>query len=96
MTTRVTPLESFPEDLPSLSLPEVEVLNSRIQRELSHEYAHDGEPRPETELRGEELTEELDRRDAEDEDRLDAVVVHQIPESLVQSPAPALGIAQSL
>ncbi|MHA7145308.1 hypothetical protein ACX80U_11375 [Arthrobacter sp. TmT3-37] len=64
MNTRLTPSESFPEDLTSLGLPEVEVLNSKIQRELSHEYVHDGEPDPETEYRSEELSEELDRRDA--------------------------------
>lgn len=64
MNTRLTPSESFPEDLASLELPEVEVLNSRIHRELSHEYVHDGGADPETEFRREELTEELDRRDA--------------------------------
>ncbi|PPB48381.1 hypothetical protein C4K88_11520 [Arthrobacter pityocampae] len=64
MTTRLTPSEPFPEDLSSLSLPQVEVLNSKIQRELSHEYVQDGLPDPETEFRNEELTEELDRRDA--------------------------------
>jgi hypothetical protein len=66
MNSRLTPSESFPEDLASLELPEVEVLNSKIQRELSHEYVHDGEPDPETEFRHEEVVEELDRRDAVD------------------------------
>lgn len=64
MNTRLTPSESFPEDLASLDLPDVEVLNSKIQRELSYEYVHDGGPDPETEFRSEELSEELDRRDA--------------------------------
>lgn len=64
MNSRLTPSEPFPEDLTSLDLPEVEVLNSKIERELSHEYMHDGEPDPETEFRHEEVTEELDRRDA--------------------------------
>ncbi|WP_181036307.1 hypothetical protein [Arthrobacter sp. B1805] len=64
MNTRLTPSEPFPEDLAGLDLPEVEVLNSKIQRELSHEYVHDGEVDPETEFRSEELNEELDRRDA--------------------------------
>ncbi|MBG6215606.1 hypothetical protein IWX75_000043 [Arthrobacter sp. CAN_A6] len=64
MITRLTPSESFPEDLTSLDLPEVEVLNSKIQRELSHEYGHDGQANPETEFRDEEVTEELDHRDA--------------------------------
>jgi hypothetical protein len=63
MNSRLTPSEPFPENLTSLELPEVEVLNSRIHRELSHEYIHDGEPDPETEFRHEEVAEELDRRD---------------------------------
>lgn len=63
MSTRLTPSEDFPDDLTSLGLPEVEILNSRIHRELDYEYAHDGESSMETEIRHEELTEELDRRD---------------------------------
>jgi hypothetical protein len=63
MTTRLSPSEDFPEDLTALDLPEAEVLNSRIHRELDHEYADHGEAAPETEFRHEELTEELDRRD---------------------------------
>lgn len=66
MNSRLTPSEPFPEDLTSLDLPEIEVLNSKIQRELSHEYVHNGEPDPETEFRHEEVAEELDRRDAVD------------------------------
>lgn len=64
MNSRLTPSEPFPEDLTSLDLPEVEVLNSKIERELSHECVHDGEPDPETEFRHEVVAEELDRRDA--------------------------------
>lgn len=64
MNSRLTPSEPFPEDLTSLDLPEVEVLNSKIERELTHEYVHAGESDPETEFRHEEVTEELDRRDA--------------------------------
>ena len=71
MNSRLSPADPFPEDLTKLELPEVEVLNSKVHRELSHEYIHDGEPSPETEFRQEELTEELDRRDTEDE-RLEA------------------------
>lgn len=63
MNTRLTPSEDFPEDLTALDLPEAEVLNSRVHRELDHEYAVDGEAAPETEFRHEELTEDLDRRD---------------------------------
>ncbi|MBG6185374.1 hypothetical protein IWX65_003353 [Arthrobacter sp. CAN_A214] len=64
MKTRLTPSDSFPKDLTSLDLPQVEVVSSKIQRELSYEYVHDGEPDPETEFRSKEVTEELDRRDA--------------------------------
>ncbi|WP_182977121.1 hypothetical protein [Arthrobacter cheniae] len=64
MKTRLPPSEPFPEDLTSLDLPQVEVVNSKIQRELTFEYVHDGEADPETEFRNEEVTEELDRRDA--------------------------------
>lgn len=67
MSTRLTPSEDFPGDLTELELPEVEVLNSRIHRELDYEYAHNGEPSLETEIRHEELTEELDRRDQQPE-----------------------------
>lgn len=65
MNSRLTPADPFPEDLTELELPEVEILNSKVHRELAHEYLHDGEPSLETEFRQEELTEELDRRDAE-------------------------------
>lgn len=68
MNSRLTPSEPFPEDLTALDLPEVEVLNSKLERELSHEYVHDGEPDLETEFRHEEVTEELDRRDASAEE----------------------------
>lgn len=64
MITRLSPSESFPDDLSSLGLVQVEVLNSKIQRELSHEYVQDGAAHPETEFRSEELGQELDRRDA--------------------------------
>ncbi|MUK00501.1 hypothetical protein GM708_00300 [Vibrio cholerae] len=67
MSTRLTPSEEFPNDLSALGLPEVEMLNSKIHRELDHEYATNGEPFLETEIRHEELTEELDRRDQQPE-----------------------------
>lgn len=78
LNSRLTPSEPFPEDLTSLDLPEVEVLNSKIERELSHEYVHDGEPDPETELRHEELVEELDRRDAAGGDFAAAPLLHAV------------------
>ncbi len=65
MDSRLTPSEPFPEDLTSLELSEVEVLNSKVQRELTYEYVHDGEADLETECRDEELSGELDRRDGE-------------------------------
>ncbi|WP_434995484.1 hypothetical protein [Arthrobacter sp. Ld5] len=88
MTTRLSPSESFPEDLSSLSLPQVEVLNSKIQRELSHEYVQDGEAHPETEFRNEELTEELDRRDA--------IAGEQTSENLSEQPSSELRTAHGL
>ncbi|MDQ0734772.1 hypothetical protein [Arthrobacter agilis] len=88
MNTRLTPSESFPEDLTSLDLPEVEVLNSKIQRELSHDYVSDGGPDPETEFRSEELSEELDRRDA-----LEST---EVTSDLAQSSGSTLGIVRPL
>lgn len=67
MSTRLTPSDDFPEDLTTVELPEVEVLNSKVHRELGYEYAHDGQSSMETEIRHDELTEELDRRDQRSE-----------------------------
>ncbi|WDF33085.1 hypothetical protein PTW37_14725 [Arthrobacter agilis] len=67
MSTRLSPADDFPDDLTALDLPDVEVLNSRIHRELDYEYEHDGEPSMETEIRHEEVTEELDRREQQPE-----------------------------
>lgn len=72
MNSRITPSESFPEDLRPLPESEVEVLNSKLHRELNYEYVHDGEPSSETESRLEDVTEELDRRDNADERAGDA------------------------
>jgi hypothetical protein len=63
MSTRITPDEPFPEDLGTLEQPEIEVLNSKLHRELDHEYVHEGGPSPETESRLEDVSEELDFRD---------------------------------
>jgi hypothetical protein len=63
MSTRITPDEPFPEDLGALEQPEVEVLNSKLHRELDHEYVSEGGPSPETESRLEDVSEELDFRD---------------------------------
>lgn len=61
--SRLTPDEEFPEDLTVLDVTEVEVLNSKVHREIDVEYIEYGLPDPETQARLAELTEELDRRD---------------------------------
>ncbi|WP_182977114.1 hypothetical protein [Arthrobacter cheniae] len=78
MSTRLTPSEPFPEHLVPLDVPEVEVLNSKLERELTHEYVRDGEPDPETEFRHEEVTEELDRRDAVETGAPTAPLLHVV------------------
>lgn len=64
MNSRLTPTDSFPEDLVPLEDIEIHVLHSRLQRQLDHEYAQNLEADPETVFRHEEVLEELDRRDA--------------------------------
>lgn len=61
--TRLAPEDPFPEDLDELADGEVEVLNSKVHRQIDEEYVDEGEPHPETEFRKEELNEELDERD---------------------------------
>jgi hypothetical protein len=63
MNSRLSPADPFPADLSVLSDADVEVLNSKVQRQLGYEFVSDGLSNPETEFRAEELTEELDRRD---------------------------------
>jgi hypothetical protein len=65
--SRLTPEEPFPEDLTQLRDESVEILHSKVHREIDAEYNELGEVVPETEFRLEELTEELDRRDEEAE-----------------------------
>lgn len=65
MSSKLGPSDPFPEDLSELELTEVEILNSKVHRELDLEYVRDGMPSFETEIRKEELTDELDRRDAQ-------------------------------
>ena len=67
--TRLTPEEPFPEDLDDLADGEVEVLNSKVHRQIDEEYLDEGQPHPETEFRKEELDEELDERDDEDQSK---------------------------
>ncbi|MHA7153806.1 hypothetical protein [Arthrobacter sp. TMN-50] len=64
--SRLSPEQSFPADLAPLEDSQVEVLNSKINRQLDLEYVEDHEVDPETESRYEELKAELDYRAAED------------------------------
>lgn len=59
---KISPEDPFPEDLTVLDDTQVEVLNSRVHRELEAEYA-EGFPEPETEARLEEVNLELNRRE---------------------------------
>ncbi|BBE24652.1 hypothetical protein MN0502_35350 (plasmid) [Arthrobacter sp. MN05-02] len=65
MNSRLTPAEDFPKDLKVLHDIEIQVLRSRVQRQLDHEYAYEFETNPETEFRLAELSEDIDRRDAQ-------------------------------
>ncbi|WP_182977126.1 hypothetical protein [Arthrobacter cheniae] len=65
MNSRLGPTESFPEDLTALDDIDVQVLHSRVQRQLDHEYATACEAHPETESRHAELLEEFTRRTVE-------------------------------
>lgn len=61
--SRITPGDPFPENLNQLEDSQVEVLNSKVHRQIEVEYVEEGTPDPETEHRQEELNEELDDRD---------------------------------
>ncbi|MHA7264049.1 hypothetical protein ACX80W_12695 [Arthrobacter sp. TMN-37] len=62
--TRISPDEEFPEDLEELKDEDVEVLNSKVTRQLDLEYVEEGGAHPETDARHRELDGELDRRGA--------------------------------
>lgn len=62
MNSRLSPDDAFP-DMTHLPTEDVEVINSRVHRELDFEYSTDGSAHPETEFRLEEVSEELDARD---------------------------------
>ena len=62
MNSRLSPDDTFP-DLTHLPTDKVEVINSKLHRELDFEYDTMGDPHPETEFRLEEVNEELDVRD---------------------------------
>ena len=59
----LTPAESFPEHLEKVSDRELQVLDSRVQRQMDHEIVAEGEPNPETEFRRYELNEEFENRE---------------------------------
>lgn len=60
---RITPTDSFPEDLETLKNEKLQVLDSQVNRQLDHEIITAGEPHPETEFRHEELDMEFEQRD---------------------------------
>ena len=62
-SSRLLPEDPFPEDLSDLGKTEVELLNSRVHRELDAEIFEAEGPHPVTEDRHFELQEELDLRD---------------------------------
>ena len=64
MKSRISPDEPFPEDLGRLQDEDVEVLNSKVHREIDHEFATEGEVDPETAARKDEVKDELDDRDS--------------------------------
>lgn len=61
--SRIKPEDPFPENLNQLEDDQVEILNSKVHRQLEVEYVQEGSPDPETENRQEEINEELDDRD---------------------------------
>lgn len=63
MNSRLSPTDSFPEDLPTLEDTDLQVLHSRVQRQLDYEYVHELEAHPETQFRITEIAEELERRE---------------------------------
>lgn len=65
MNSRLSPTDVFPEDLTTLADVELQVLHSRIQRQVDHEYSHDFEVNPETEFRAADIAEEFERREAQ-------------------------------
>jgi hypothetical protein len=58
-----TPEESFTNDLAVLPEYNLQVLDSRVQRQLDYEYVAEGEPNPETEFRHHDLDDEFRDRD---------------------------------
>lgn len=63
MNSRLSPFDVFPEDVTTLQDVELQVLHSRIQRQLDYEYAHDYDAHPETVFRAADIAEEFERRE---------------------------------
>ena len=62
--SRLGPTEDFPEDLTGLGMADLQVLHSRITRQLDHDYLTDpAGPHCSTTDRNVELAAELDARD---------------------------------
>ncbi|MFI7484179.1 hypothetical protein ACH9EU_17405 [Kocuria sp. M1R5S2] len=62
--SRMDPREDFPEDLTALGMADLQVLHSRITRQLDHDYLTDpAGPDCSTMDRRQELQAELDARD---------------------------------
>lgn len=59
----LAPEDDFPEDLKAVPNPELQVLDSQIQRQLDYEIVAEGEINPETDFRHAELDEEFADRD---------------------------------
>lgn len=60
---RITPTDPFPEDLEKLKDEKLQILDSRVQRQLDHEIITAGESHPETEFRNQELDTEFGHRE---------------------------------
>lgn len=63
MNSRLAPTDFFPEDPAALTDIELQVLHSRIQCQLDHEYIHDLQAHPDTEFRHAEVRDEIEQRE---------------------------------
>lgn len=63
MNFRLTPSDPFPRDLSDLGHQDLQILHSRVQRQLDHEYVHEFDAHPETQFRMADLEEELGHRE---------------------------------
>jgi hypothetical protein len=63
MNSKLAPTDAFPDDLAVLNDADIQILHSRLQRQVDHEYTHAFQTHPETEFRLAEVLEELDHRE---------------------------------